>query len=235
MNPFPNESSPRSSHASGRSFRTVHDSEFVVPKQQRLRFVTAITLLRILLVILLVCITDLAPNDISPGQALLFFFCLGLIYATDVIDGHLARKWRVTSKLGYLLDGYADRLVYYALTLLLVEISYIPLWLALLVLARDLAIYAARSYYSNWDSQGEVRRHRRGSNLHAAFMRTVLSLAVAIHVLEGVMSIPLASSALVRYSLIIWLGATLALSYWLLLRQVVAYHGEGGHLVADRT
>ncbi len=56
---------------------------------------------------------------------------------TDWADGALARKLNQTSRLGALLDPFADRLYILATLLGLVLRHVIPLWLALLIVGRD--------------------------------------------------------------------------------------------------
>lgn len=62
-----------------------------------------------------------------------------LIFAgfSDWLDGHLARAWHQTSRLGQMLDPVADRL-YIASTLVALAIrNIIPWWLVVLLVARD--------------------------------------------------------------------------------------------------
>lgn len=75
-------------------------------------------------------------------EALLIFFLAGL---TDLLDGFTARVWHQRSKLGTVLDPAGDKLLmatsYIILTLPSVAApNFIPLWLTLIVFARDLLI-----------------------------------------------------------------------------------------------
>jgi cardiolipin synthase (CMP-forming) len=75
-------------------------------------------------------------------EALLIFFLAGL---TDLLDGFTARVWHQRSKLGMVLDPAGDKLLmatsYVILTLPLVaKPNAIPLWLTVVVFARDLLI-----------------------------------------------------------------------------------------------
>ena len=75
-------------------------------------------------------------------EALLIFFLAGL---TDLLDGFTARVWHQRSKLGTVLDPAGDKLLmatsYVILTLPSVATpNFIPLWLTVIVFARDLLI-----------------------------------------------------------------------------------------------
>jgi cardiolipin synthase len=59
---------------------------------------------------------------------------------TDWLDGVLARKLNQTSAIGALLDPLADRLYILATLIGLVLRHVIPLWLALLIVGRDIVL-----------------------------------------------------------------------------------------------
>jgi cardiolipin synthase len=61
---------------------------------------------------------------------------------TDFFDGYIARRTGSVSKLGQLLDPLADRVFIVALAIALVGRDVLPLWLALVVIARDVLVLA---------------------------------------------------------------------------------------------
>ncbi|MDP9418302.1 MAG: CDP-alcohol phosphatidyltransferase family protein [Actinomycetota bacterium] len=61
---------------------------------------------------------------------------------TDWLDGKLARQWQQVTRTGQLLDPVADRLYILAALLGLTAREIVPLWLTLLLLARDLVLAA---------------------------------------------------------------------------------------------
>ena len=73
----------------------------------------------------------------ADGWALAILMVSGI---TDWADGVLARKLNQTSRLGALLDPVADRLYILATLVGLVLRHVIPLWLAVLLIGRDLAL-----------------------------------------------------------------------------------------------
>lgn len=86
-------------------------------------------------------------------EALLIFFLAGL---TDMLDGFTARIWHQRTKIGTILDPAGDKLLmvasYVVLTLPSVASpNVIPLWLTLVVFARDLLIVTgALIAYLSW-------------------------------------------------------------------------------------
>ncbi|MEA5040491.1 MAG: CDP-alcohol phosphatidyltransferase family protein [Clostridiaceae bacterium] len=96
------------------------------------------------------------PNSLSmfriflvPVFILLFFSGIGHAYAwamaifllaglTDIIDGHLARKYNQITMLGRVLDPLADKLMVFSALICLTITGILPLWLAMLFLAKEL-------------------------------------------------------------------------------------------------
>lgn len=59
---------------------------------------------------------------------------------TDGLDGYLARRWNQTGRLGTALDPIADKLFAALLIICLIVHRDFPIWLALVVVGRDLLI-----------------------------------------------------------------------------------------------
>lgn len=75
---------------------------------------------------------------------------VAIAITTDLLDGYLARRWRITSELGYVLDAMGDRAVHLALVLvILVRYEFHPIFVWLLIF-RDIGIYAVRILSKNW-------------------------------------------------------------------------------------
>jgi cardiolipin synthase len=100
----------------------------------------AITLLRILSVAPLVW----ALLDDAFGVALALFL---LASASDGLDGFLARRYGWQSQLGAILDPIADKALLVALYLALGLDGFLPWWLVLAVIGRDLVILGGALAY----------------------------------------------------------------------------------------
>ncbi|MEY3128865.1 MAG: hypothetical protein RL405_185, partial [Actinomycetota bacterium] len=59
---------------------------------------------------------------------------------TDYLDGYFARKLKQETRLGQLLDPAADRLYIFATLIGLGVVGYIPIWLPVVVIARDVIL-----------------------------------------------------------------------------------------------
>ncbi len=62
---------------------------------------------------------------------------------TDLIDGYIARRSNQVSHLGMILDPLADKILAATLVVLLIFFRDFPIWLAGVIVARDLVIAAA--------------------------------------------------------------------------------------------
>lgn len=110
-----------------------------------------LTLARILLVPILVTVlfTKVAGKE---------WYGLGLFLAaalTDFLDGFFARRLRVVSKLGQLLDPAADKILVASAFISLVELDprVTPAWMVAVILAREFAVGALRNVAA---SEGQV-------------------------------------------------------------------------------
>lgn len=83
-------------------------------------------------------------------EELLFASCLLFIIAgiTDGLDGYIARKMRMTTKLGLYLDPIADKLLVSSVLITLSYYRMIPLLVTILLVAREFLINGLRSFYA---------------------------------------------------------------------------------------
>jgi len=101
-----------------------------------------LTLSRILLVPLLV-VALLTKFEGKEYVALAVFLVAA---ATDVLDGWLARRQRKITRLGKLLDPAADKILMSAAFISLVELNVAPAWMVVVIVAREFAVSALRSF-----------------------------------------------------------------------------------------
>ncbi|KAI9677596.1 MAG: hypothetical protein M1817_006550 [Caeruleum heppii] len=81
-------------------------------------------------------------------DAHLYAFSL-FVYAgfTDLIDGWLARRWGSQTVVGSVVDPMADKTLMTVLTVCLAVKGILPVWLAVIILGRDMALGIAAIYY----------------------------------------------------------------------------------------
>lgn len=80
------------------------------------------------------------------GNDLASAIVFGVTAATDFLDGMIARKTHSVSRLGQLLDPATDRLLMITAVICLLIVGRLPLWMIVLVLARDLFLLAGGYY-----------------------------------------------------------------------------------------
>jgi CDP-diacylglycerol--glycerol-3-phosphate 3-phosphatidyltransferase len=99
-----------------------------------------LSLFRVLMVPLLMVfmLTDSLASDIV---ALVVFLTAA---ASDFLDGFLARRWHQTTVMGAFLDPLADKLLVTAALVSLVSLDKLSAWIAMVVIARELAVTGLR-------------------------------------------------------------------------------------------
>jgi CDP-diacylglycerol--glycerol-3-phosphate 3-phosphatidyltransferase len=88
---------------------------------------------------------------ISTQQArFLFAACILFIIAgiTDGLDGLIARRMSMKTKLGLYLDPLADKLLVSSVLIALSYYDLVPLWVTLLLVCREFVINGLRSFYA---------------------------------------------------------------------------------------
>lgn len=98
-----------------------------------------LTIFRLVLV-LPIALLLLSRNN---STALILIF---VAWITDVLDGFLARKLNQISTLGKTLDPLADKLLIFIIVASLVFAEAIPLYLGIIIVARDILILAGGLY-----------------------------------------------------------------------------------------
>jgi CDP-diacylglycerol--glycerol-3-phosphate 3-phosphatidyltransferase len=102
----------------------------------------ALTCGRILAVPAVMALILSGPNHDSAYTAALIVFAVAA--STDFVDGYLARRWAVTTKLGSFLDTTADKLLVTGALIALVDVDRASPWIAAIIIARELLILGLR-------------------------------------------------------------------------------------------
>ena len=85
-----------------------------------------------------------------------------LAAATDWLDGYLARRLNQTSSFGAFLDPVADKFLVCAALLVLVHLDRIDVFVALIIIGREIAISALREWMAHIGASRSVAVHMLG-------------------------------------------------------------------------
>jgi CDP-diacylglycerol--glycerol-3-phosphate 3-phosphatidyltransferase len=81
----------------------------------------------------------------QPTAYLVATVIFALASITDTLDGRLARKYHLVSRLGVFLDLTADKVFVSAVLIALVQVQVIPSWIAIVIVTREFLVSGLRS------------------------------------------------------------------------------------------
>jgi CDP-diacylglycerol--glycerol-3-phosphate 3-phosphatidyltransferase len=111
----------------------------------------------------------------SDGTKIVAAVLFGAAAATDWIDGRLARRWGITSKLGSFLDTTADKLLVSGVLVALLEADRASAWIVALIIGRELVLMGLRGMIA---SEGEVMAPSMLGKLKTSIQFLAIALAI---------------------------------------------------------
>lgn len=124
---------------------------------------TIMTWTRIFAIPLIVGIFYLPDSMASQGEKNLIATVMFVVFAaTDWLDGYLARKLNQTSSFGAFLDPVADKFLVCACVLILVHLQRADVFVALIIIGREIAISALREWMAQIGASKSVAVHMIG-------------------------------------------------------------------------
>ncbi len=145
-------------------------------------------------------------------------FVLFLIASiTDYLDGILARRHKLVTSIGKLLDPLADKLLTSAVMIMLIPLGKVPGWLVFIIIGRDITITGLRSIAA---SQGLILdASRTGKN-------KMISQTVGLSFF--LLSVPAVQRFLDAIGMV-FLWISVILSYWSALDYCRRFYREARH------
>lgn len=124
---------------------------------------TIMTWARIGAIPLIVGVFYLPENVATLSERNLVATVMFVIFAlTDWLDGYLARKLNQTSSFGAFLDPVADKFLVCACVLVLVHLQRTDVFVALIIIGREIAISALREWMAQIGAAKSVAVHMLG-------------------------------------------------------------------------
>lgn len=124
---------------------------------------TIMTWTRIFAIPLIVGVFYLPDSMASQAEKNLIATVMFVVFAaTDWLDGYLARKLNQTSSFGAFLDPVADKFLVCACVLVLVHLQRADVFVALIIIGREIAISALREWMAQIGASKSVAVHMIG-------------------------------------------------------------------------
>ena len=136
------------------------------------RVIAAGSAVRILLTPVVMWLVLEGDGD-SAELAAVVLFCVAA--ATDWVDGRLARRWGVTSKLGSFLDTTADKLLVSGVLIALLAAGRVSTWIVAVIIGRELVVMGLRGVVA---SEGEVMAPSMLGKLKTSIQFLAIALAI---------------------------------------------------------
>jgi cardiolipin synthase (CMP-forming) len=121
---------------------------------------TILTWARIVAIPLIVGVFYTQYTDATKNMVATVLFVVFAL--TDWLDGYLARKLNQTSSFGAFLDPVADKFLVCASLLVLVHLQRIDVFVALIIIGREIAISALREWMAHIGASRSVAVHMLG-------------------------------------------------------------------------
>ena len=76
---------------------------------------------------------------------LIAFLLFVIASLTDLLDGHIARKYNLISNFGKIMDPLADKILVYSAFCLMVQQGLVPGWMLIVILTREFVVSGMRT------------------------------------------------------------------------------------------
>lgn len=100
-----------------------------------------LTMFRVILIPFFVLFMLVDITNVDKWIALAIFIVASL---TDLLDGKIARKYNLVTNFGKFMDPLADKLLVCSALICLVELSMLPAWIVIIIIAREFIISGFR-------------------------------------------------------------------------------------------
>lgn len=146
-------------------------------------FLTIPTLMTWTRIVAIPLIVGVFYLDLPAGERNLIATVMFIVFAaTDWLDGFLARRLNQTSSFGAFLDPVADKILVCASLLVLVHLQRADVFVALIIIGREIAISALREWMAQIGASRSVAVHMVGK-----VKTTVQMIAIPFLLYDGML------------------------------------------------
>lgn len=142
--------------------------------------------------ILLVPVFVIVFNSNAENSALLALMIFMLAGITDLLDGYIARKFNMITRIGTMLDPLADKLMLSTVLICMAAKNYIPFWIAAVVIIKEAAMIGGGIYLYYSKDNIVIPANRYGKAATAAFYLAIILLSFNEGMLVGKIAIYIA-------------------------------------------
>jgi CDP-diacylglycerol---glycerol-3-phosphate 3-phosphatidyltransferase len=100
-----------------------------------------LSLARLVLTIPVIVLILINTPQAYLAATVLYFFTA----VSDTVDGRIARRYNLVTRLGVFLDLAADKVFVCSILIALVQVSRVPAWIAIVIVAREFVVSGLRS------------------------------------------------------------------------------------------
>jgi len=118
-------------------------------------------------------------------------FILGMIFmiagASDVLDGYIARRFNLESKLGAALDPFADKMMSFTVLITFTIIGLIPIWILIPMVVKEIVMIGGGLILYTKHGKAVIPSNKYGKvatfSLYAAVLSIILNLNMSLSVI----------------------------------------------------
>ncbi len=127
---------------------------------------------------------------------------------TDILDGYIARKYDIITKLGTILDPIADKLIIFAILISFTSKNMIPLWILFVIGIKEIVMILGGGYLYCFKNKKIIPANKFGKIATASFYIAIFFVAFNINEVISKLflniTVFLHLLALINYLIISW-------------------------------
>lgn len=131
----------------------------------------------------------------------------GLVFilagVSDIADGYIARRYHLESKLGALMDPFADKLMSFTVLFTFTSIGLIPIWVLIPMLIKEIVMILGGSILYLKHKRSVIPSNKFGKiatfSLYASILSIITKVSINISLLLLILTLALNILAFINY------------------------------------